>query len=111
MPAFDQSTKKSTDVAFRVFASGPEHDSSKFAIELEAALKKAKQKIVINHMYFHPTPAIMDALIAAAKRGIKIEIITAGIYKDCPNSHLMFGPRNKYNYAYLVNSLSRGRAK
>ena len=57
-------------------------------------------------MYFQPTTAIMNALTDAAKRGVKIKIITSGVYKDCPSSHLVFGPRNKYNYAYLVNSLS-----
>lgn len=58
-------------------------------------------------MYFQPTTAILKALAEAAERGVKIKIITAGIYKDCPSSHLVFGPRNKYNYAYLVKSISK----
>jgi hypothetical protein len=105
VPAFDQSTKKSSDAWFQVFASGPEHDSSKFAAELKKKIERAQKRIVINHMYFQPTAEIMNALIAAAKRGIKIELITSGVYENCPNSHYVFGPRNKYNYAYLVNSL------
>jgi hypothetical protein len=102
---FDESTKKCSDISFRIFASGPEHNSSKFTEELEKKIKKAKHQIIINHMYFQPTACIMNALIEAAERGVKITIITAGVYKDCPGSHLAFGPRNKYNYAYLVSSL------
>lgn len=103
---FDQSTKKSSNVAFRIFASGPEHNSSMYAAQLEEAIKKASKQIVINHMYFQPTTSIMNELIEAAKRGVKIKIITSCIYSECPNSHYVFGSRNKYNYAYLLNSLS-----
>lgn len=104
--AFDSSSKKSAKVAFQIFASGPEHDSSQFAKLLEQKIKKAKNQIVINHMYFQPTSAIMKALVQAAKRGVKVKIITSCVYADCPSSHLVFGPRNKYNYAHLVNKLS-----
>ena len=103
---FDRSKDKCSKVAFKIFASGPEHNSSKFAEELEKAIINSKNQIVINHMYFHPTKRIMNALIDAAKRGVKIKVITAGVYKDCPTSHLAFGPRNKYNYSFLLKSLS-----
>lgn len=109
VPHFDESTKKCSDAAFQIFASGPEHNTSKFAEELADRINNAKDQIVINHMYFHPTTPIMNALIEAAKRGVKIKIITSGVYKDCPASHLAFGPRNKYNYAYLVRSLPKDK--
>lgn len=107
VPGFDENAKKSQDVAFKVFASGPEHNSSEFAKKLEKKIKGAEKNIVINHMYFQPTSAIMDALIGAAKRGVKVQIITSNVYKDGPLSHYAFGPRNKYNYSYLVNSLPK----
>lgn len=107
VPTFDHSLKKSADVSFQVFASGPEQQSSRFAQKLEKRIKKAHNQIVINHMYFHPTSSIMKALIEAAERGVKIKIITAGIYKSCPASHFIFAPRNKYNYAYLTRSVSK----
>lgn len=109
VPYFDDSKKKSSDVACQIFASGPEHNFSKFAQELEKRIQSAKKRIVINHMYFHPSQRIMKALIEAAERGVNIKIITSGIYKDCPSSHFAFGPRNKCNYAYLINSLSEER--
>jgi phosphatidylserine/phosphatidylglycerophosphate/cardiolipin synthase-like enzyme len=107
VPHFDQSSKICSDTAFQILASGPEHTSSKFAAKLEKMIRDAKKNIVINHMYFQPTPKIMNALIGAAERGVEIKIITAGVYKDCPSSHEIFGPRNKYNCHYLVNSVTK----
>lgn len=107
VPHFEQSAKKTSHVSFQIFASGPEHKSSQFAELLEKKIRKSKNQIVINHMYFHPTPSITKALAKAAERGVKIKIITTGIYKDCPNSHYVFGSRNKANYSNLVRSISK----
>lgn len=106
IPYFDENTKKASNVAFKIFAQGPEHDTSIYATKLKNMIENAENEIVIDHMYFHPTTEIMNALINAANRGVKIKIITAGIYANCPLSHYAFGPRNKYNYAYLINSVS-----
>ncbi len=103
--SFHLSDKKASGVAFEVFASGPEQTQSAFEAQLIEKIEKSKKRIVINHMYFHPTAKVMDALIAAAKRGVTITIISSGIHKRCPTGHRVFGPRNKYNYAYLRNSL------
>lgn len=48
----------------------------------------------------------MKALIAAAKRGVKITIITVGASKDSALSEKFFAPRNRYNYSYLLSKLS-----
>jgi phosphatidylserine/phosphatidylglycerophosphate/cardiolipin synthase-like enzyme len=103
---FRDSAKKASNVLCKVFASGPEFLKSTFGAEVLSQIENAKSSIVINHMYFHPTPQVRQALIAAAKRGVKIEIITCGIYTNCPISHKIFGPRNKYNYSKIMNALS-----
>lgn len=109
--AFESNVKKATKVYCKVFASGPEQANSPFGVEVLNGIKKATKEIVINHMYFHPTEEIMDALIKAVQRGVKIKIITCGIYKNAPMSHQIFGPRNKYNYSYLMNALTSGEQK
>jgi len=105
VPAFDSSRLKANDVSMKVLAQGPEQDKSPFAEELLYRIRTAKGSIAINHMFFHPTDEIMNALIDAANRGVKITIITCGEYENCPRSHHAFGPRNKYNCARLVNSV------
>lgn len=102
---FEESDKKAQNVAFKVLASGPEQRKSHFAEELLLRIKSAQESIAINHMYFHPTNEIMNALIDAANRGVKIKIITCGVYENCPMSHHTFGPRNKSNCTHLVQSV------
>ena len=112
VPLFETSAKKAHQVACKIIASGPEQSHSAFSIELLGGIKKAKKSLLINHMYFHPTPEIMEALIAAVKRGVRIELMTCGVYENGPIGHRLFGPRNKYYYSYLMNALSpeeRGR--
>lgn len=103
--AFELRAKKSGAATFRLFASGPEQTNNSFPSELIKSIDTASKEIVINHMYFHPSQELTEALIRAAKKGVKITIITGGRTKGCPKANYFFAPRNKYNYAYLVNSL------
>ncbi|MBP9842055.1 MAG: hypothetical protein KBC64_06490 [Simkaniaceae bacterium] len=104
--AFEESVKKTEKVVCKIISSAPEHSESSFAKELIKEIKKARKSISINHMYFHPSPEVMAALTAAVKRGVKVELITNGVYPTAPFSHRIFGPRSKHNYSYLMNSLS-----
>lgn len=90
---------------------GPEFQKGRSVIARKTLdlIHKAKHRIVFNHMYFVPTPEIMKALKQAAKRGVKIEIITAGVTKDCPNGQLVFGPYNQWHWSHLVASLPRDK--
>lgn len=102
---FERSQRKVEDVAVRLFFTGPEDTMSPYEGAMVRRIYQAKSSILIDHMYFQPTKAVMDALICAASRGVKVAIVTAGITKGCPNGQYFFGPSNRYNYSYLVNSL------
>ncbi len=102
---FDHSHRKVDSVFVKMFFTGPEQSESPFEREIIKKINKAENEIIIDQMYFQPTDNLMNAIIEAGKRGVNITIITAGVTKDCSNSQLFFGPRNKYNYHYLVNSL------
>jgi len=57
-------------------------------------------------MYFQPTAKIFQALVDAANRGVKIKIVTCGVYENCPSSHHIFGPRNKKNCIDLIKAIN-----
>lgn len=103
---FDENPKKIMEVGVKLFFTGPEQKKqSPFTKEIVASIRAAKKEIVVNHMYFQPTTEVMIELINAVKRGVKLTIVTAGVTKNCPNSQKIFGPRNEYNYYYLLTSL------
>ena len=107
VPAFDLHRQVDKEGQMQVFFSGPEqpNKTSEFRAEALKQINEAEEEIVINHMYFHPTDDLRDALVDAANRGVKIKIITCGIHPRCPNGQLIFAPRNKYNFATLVRDL------
>lgn len=103
--AFESSDSKVDNVGIQLFFTGPENSVSPFEQQIIQRVNEAREGIVIDHMYFHPSTALMNALIAAAKRGVEITIITAGVTENSPPGEKIFAPRNAYNYYFLVNSL------
>ena len=108
---FNRFRTKAKNVVVKILSSGPENNHSEFSFEVMHSLKYAKKKILINHMYFNPSQEIMDELVRAAKRGVKIVILSSGVYENCPRSHHIFGVRNKYNYAKLLDCLTEEEKK
>lgn len=91
----------------QILSQGPENakGESKFAAKTLELIKRAKKNILFNHMYFCPTREIMEALRNAAERGIKIEIITSGVTKNCTNSQLCFGNYNQWHWVQLCSMI------
>lgn len=90
-------------VKAKMFVTGPEHLKSNFAKELVSLFNRAKNRIVINHMYFHPSNEVLHALKMALKRGVKIEIISNGLDNESAKSHKVFVPRSRYNIRKLLD--------
>lgn len=90
VPAFESREEKVSDTKIRLFASGPEHIQNNYLDGLCNLIENAKLKIVIAHMYFHPPKKLMDAITAAAQRGVNIEIITNTIENETPGAHDTF---------------------
>ena len=91
----------------KIYAAGPEHKDNPFFEEIIQRVEQAKKRIMINHMFFHPPKRLMDALIRAAHRGVKMTLITNNVHATSPYSHHIFGPRNQYNYTRLINALPK----
>ncbi|MCB1116855.1 MAG: hypothetical protein KDK71_10345, partial [Chlamydiia bacterium] len=69
VPEFDNQAKMEKEGHMKVLFSGPEqpNQTSDFRKEILTQIQNAKEEIVINHMYFHPTQDIQDALVQAAE--------------------------------------------
>ncbi|NNF63811.1 MAG: cardiolipin synthase B [Acidimicrobiia bacterium] len=61
---------------------------------LEAVVTAAEDRIVIQTPYFNPTDTLIDALIAAAKRGVEIDLLLPGPHIDKPLSGVV--ARDRY---------------
>lgn len=109
---FHENPNCQTKCATKIYCIGPEHNDNPFEKEIINRFKQAKDRIIINHMYFHPTDAVRKALIDAANRGVKITIVTNGYdQKKSPKGHQFFGPRNRYNYCKIRNGVNPKQKK
>ncbi len=102
---FDSCDQKISDVQVKLFFTGPENSVNPYEQQMIKRINKAKSHIIVDHMYFHPSSGLMNAMISAAKRGVKITVITAGVTENSPPGEKFFAPRNAYNYAYLIQNL------
>ena len=62
----------------RVLATSPDRDSEIYK-SLMVAMNEAKQSIHITSAYFVPDQQIVDALIAAARRGVDVKLVLPGV--------------------------------
>ncbi|SFB93610.1 cardiolipin synthase [Massilia yuzhufengensis] len=80
LPAVDYfpRLKVEGDKVLRVLATSPDRDSEIYK-SLMIAMNEAKQSIHVTSAYFVPDQQIVDALIAAAKRGVDVKLVLPGV--------------------------------
>jgi cardiolipin synthase len=66
----------------QLFFSSPSEGSESMALMYLLAIMAAEQSIYLSSAYFVPDKLTQDALTAARKRGVKVQIITPGKYLD-----------------------------
>lgn len=59
----------------RIIGSTPEQEISRYYVTLISALRSAESRIWISNAYFVPTPEEVEALIAAAQRGVDVRLM------------------------------------
>ena len=74
--------KKSGGVTAQMFSSSPSGGSDSMELMYLMAITAAQESIYLSSAYFVPDELSINALIAAAKRGVKISIITPGKHID-----------------------------
>ncbi len=90
LPLFDQAPLKTEGLKTGLYATGPEEHANEFHDALVSAIEHAEESIAIDHMYFHPTPLLLKALSDAAKRGVRITLLTNRLDWKSPLLHSGF---------------------
>lgn len=72
----------SGDMVAQMFSSSPSGGSESMQLMYMMAITSARDSIDLSSSYFVPDPLTTAALVAAAKRGVKIRIITPGDHID-----------------------------
>jgi cardiolipin synthase len=72
------------DVDAQVFKSSSREGSSSARLMLLMSIEAARQRLLIENSYSVPDDRCVEALVAAAKRGVEIEIIVPNHHTDVP---------------------------
>ena len=75
-------TQRTGDMRGQVFSSSPQGGSESMRIMYLLAITAATRSIDLSSAYFVPDELTMQALVDAAKRGVRIRIITPGEHVD-----------------------------
>jgi cardiolipin synthase len=73
---------KRGEAAAQMFSSSPEGGSESMHLMYLLAITAASKSIHLSSAYFVPDDLTLKALVAAAKRGVKVQIITPGKHMD-----------------------------
>jgi len=74
--------QRSGESAGQMFSSSPAGGSESMRLMYLLAITAAKRSIHLSSAYFVPDDLISNALTAAAKRGVKVRIVTPGEHMD-----------------------------
>lgn len=94
-----------------IICSGPEMRESPYGKRLIEEVRKAKESIFIDHMYFHPTEELKNLLIEKINNGVQLTVVTNGSQSFSPKSHLAFAPRNLYDIASILARVNEDKRK
>jgi hypothetical protein len=97
--------KKVPEVNVRAFFTGPEDSTMNWENVLVNRIQSAKKRILIDQMYFQPSTTLMQEIINAANRGVKVTVITVVGGRHSSRGEQFFGPRNLHNVYKLLSSV------
>lgn len=66
----------------QAFKSSPRYGDIEIELMYRLALAAARKSVLIENAYFLPGSSLREAIIAAARRGVKVEILTPGKHID-----------------------------
>lgn len=111
VPSIDTHPDKVDRFGMKVYSTGPDHVQNSYLHALLDLVNNAQEKIVIAQMFFHPPQELIDALIEASERGVKIEIITNSKTEEIPLAHRFFSDLAQVKYRQLFEGEDRDNVK
>ena len=102
VPSLDFNSDRVDRLEMKLYSTGPDHAKNSYLEALIDLVNRARAKITIAHMYFHPPQELIDALVKASERGVKIELITNSKDKKAPLAHRFFVDLAQTKYAQLL---------
>jgi phosphatidylserine/phosphatidylglycerophosphate/cardiolipin synthase-like enzyme len=90
------------DLRMTAFLTGPEAAGNTFEDTLIDQIDKAEDSIVIAHMYFIPSPRMLQQLINAHNRGVRIVVIANKDKERTPLTHELFVARGRLSFLKLL---------
>ncbi len=83
-PAYYPPLRNAGTLTAQMVAGSPMKQRDTLGSATLLAIRAAQKSILIEHSYFLPTAEIRDALLAAAERGVRVQIIMPGENTDMP---------------------------
>jgi phosphatidylserine/phosphatidylglycerophosphate/cardiolipin synthase-like enzyme len=99
---FHQNFSKKEGLKIACYATGPEQEQNNYYQEILKQIRSAKERIVIQNMYFHPSKEMAEALKDALKRGVKVQIVTNDNAYHSPYLHMTYAELSKYEMQALT---------
>jgi cardiolipin synthase len=87
-PDYFPSLPRAGSALAAVFHSSPRKGSVAMAVNFRFAIASARESLLIQNAYFVPSDEMVDALVAATQRGVRVEIIVPGRHIDQKAVHL-----------------------
>jgi cardiolipin synthase len=83
------------DMDAQMFSSSPVGGSVSLHLMVLLAINAARRSIDIENSYFVPDNLVIDALVAARRRGVRVRILVPGRHTDAPlgrrAAHALYG--------------------
>jgi phosphatidylserine/phosphatidylglycerophosphate/cardiolipin synthase-like enzyme len=95
----------------KVYSTGPDHVHNSYLHALIDLVNSAQQKVFIAQMFFHPPQVLIDALVKASERGVKVEVVTNSKDKEAPLAHRFFSDLGQDKYRQLFEGRGRDNVK
>jgi cardiolipin synthase len=87
-PDYFPSLPRAGSALAAVFHSSPRKGSVAMVVNFRFAIASARESLLIQNAYFVPSDEMVDALVAATQRGVRVEIIVPGRHIDQKAVHL-----------------------